>query len=101
MAPRRPYLATLTLELRLAEAASLKDKRMVLRSLKDGVRRHFGVTVAEVDGMDDVRRAVVVVAGLATGRREADALLASLGNYVERKFGAYDLTVSDDVLELP
>jgi uncharacterized protein YlxP (DUF503 family) len=39
----------LTLELHLPEAQSLKDKRQVLRSLKDRLRRHFNVAVAELD----------------------------------------------------
>jgi hypothetical protein len=39
----------LTLELHIADAQSLKDKRQVLRSLKDRLRAHFNVAVAELD----------------------------------------------------
>jgi len=39
----------LTLELHIAEAQSLKDKRQVLRSLKDRLRNQFNVAVAELD----------------------------------------------------
>ncbi len=38
----------LTLELHIAEAQSLKDKRQVLRSLKDRLRAQFNVAVAEL-----------------------------------------------------
>ena len=37
----------LTLELHIPDAQSLKDKRQVLRSLKDKLRREFNVAVAE------------------------------------------------------
>jgi uncharacterized protein YlxP (DUF503 family) len=36
----------LTLELHIAEAQSLKDKRQVLRSLKERLRAHFNATAA-------------------------------------------------------
>ena len=39
----------LTLELHIPDAQSLKDKRQVLRSLKDRLRAHFNVSVAELD----------------------------------------------------
>ena len=42
----------LTLELFLAESHSLKDKRQVLRSLKDRLRGNFNVAVAELDFED-------------------------------------------------
>jgi len=38
----------LTLELHIPDAQSLKDKRQVLRSLKDKLRREFNVAVAEL-----------------------------------------------------
>ncbi len=39
----------LTLEIELPEAHSLKDKRQVLRSLKDRLKHRFNVAVAELD----------------------------------------------------
>ena len=55
----------LTLELFLAEAHSLKDKRQVLRSLKDRLRGNFNVAVAELDFEDTWQRSVVGVVTLA------------------------------------
>ena len=79
----------LTLELHLAEAQSLKDKRQVLRSLKDRLRAHFNVAVAELDFEDTWQRSVIGVVTLAnedhhveeTLQRvlaEADSLLGPL-----------------------
>ena len=55
----------LTLELHIADAQSLKDKRQVLRSLKDRLRAHFNVAVAELDFEDTWQRSVVGVVTLA------------------------------------
>ncbi|HUV86849.1 MAG TPA: DUF503 domain-containing protein [bacterium] len=97
---KRPYLALLTVTVRLEGTRSLKEKRMVVRSLKDVMRARFGAAVAEVDGLDDKTRAVVALAGLATARRRADALLAKFENHLERRFGDLDLTLEGRVVEL-
>ena len=55
----------LTLELHLPDAQSLKDKRQVLRSLKDKLRAHFNVAVAELDYEDTWQRSVVGVVTLS------------------------------------
>ncbi|HXH67352.1 MAG TPA: DUF503 domain-containing protein [Candidatus Limnocylindrales bacterium] len=86
----------LTLELHIADAQSLKDKRQVLRSLKARLRAHFNVAVAELDFEDTWQRSVVGVVTLSNEERhvkevlqkvlaEADGLLGSMvvGNAVE------------------
>jgi len=42
-------IATLTLELAIEHAHSLKDRRQVVRSLKDKLRHGFNISVAELD----------------------------------------------------
>lgn len=71
----------LSLELFIAGAQSLKDKRMVLRSLKDRLRR-FNVAVAEVDHQQLWQRAglgVVTIAGTeALANRELQGVLEEI-----------------------
>jgi uncharacterized protein YlxP (DUF503 family) len=78
----------LTLELHIPDAQSLKDKRHVLRSLKDKLRRKFNVAVAELDHQDLWQRSVVGIVTLSTEERhvreslqkvldEADLILGS------------------------
>jgi uncharacterized protein len=55
----------LTLELHLPEAQSLKDKRQVVRSLKDRLRGHFNVAVAELDFEEIWQRSVVGIVTLS------------------------------------
>lgn len=58
-------IGLLTLEIHLPESHSLKDKRQVLRSLKDRLRGKFNVAVAELHGQDSWQRAVVGVVSLS------------------------------------
>jgi len=45
-------IGLLTLEIHIPDARSLKDKRQVIRSLKDRLRANFNVAVAELDHQD-------------------------------------------------
>src|SRR5882762_11221586 len=65
----------LTLELHIADAQSLKDKRQVLRSLKDKLRFKFNVAVAELDHQDVWQRSVVGVVTLSTEEKHVREVL--------------------------
>ena len=68
-------IGLLTLEIHIPDARSLKDKRQVLRSLKDRLRGHFNVAVAELEHQDVWQRAVV---GVVTISNDAQHLEQSL-----------------------
>lgn len=74
-------IAFLTLELRIEGAQSLKDKRQVVRSLKDRLRAGFNVAVAELDATDLWQRATVGVVSISESRQ----YLAGLMENVERE----------------
>jgi uncharacterized protein YlxP (DUF503 family) len=65
----------LTLELHIQHAQSLKDKRQVLRSLKDRLRAKFNVAVAELEYHDTWQRSVV---GIVTISNEEHHVKESL-----------------------
>jgi uncharacterized protein YlxP (DUF503 family) len=78
----------LTLELHIPDAQSLKDKRQVLRSLKDKLRRDFNVAVAELEHHDTWQRSVVGIVTISNEEKhlrevlqkvldEADSILGS------------------------
>jgi uncharacterized protein YlxP (DUF503 family) len=73
-------VAVLTLEIRIEHAQSLKDKRQVVRSLKDKLRHHFNVSVAEIDETNLWQRATIGVAAIS-GSRD---LLAQLMQSIEK-----------------
>ncbi|HVC00038.1 MAG TPA: DUF503 domain-containing protein [Candidatus Dormibacteraeota bacterium] len=58
-------IGCLTLEIHLSESRSLKDKRQVMRSLKDRLRHRFNVSVAELDGQDTWQSAVVGIVAIS------------------------------------
>ena len=73
----------LSVELHLPGARSLKDKRMVLRGVKDRIRK-FNVAVAEIEHHDLWQRAALGVVTVATDERHADRELAAVVTEIER-----------------
>jgi uncharacterized protein YlxP (DUF503 family) len=73
----------LSVELYLPAAQSLKDKRMVLRSVKDRLRK-FNVAVAEVEYHDLWQRAGLGIVTIAATRPHADRELAAAADEIER-----------------
>lgn len=59
-------VATLTLELAIEHAHSLKDRRQVVRSLKDKLRHGFNISVAELDDGIVYNRATLGVAAISS-----------------------------------
>jgi len=70
-------------ELMLPGSHSLKDKRMVVRSLKDRIRNRFNVSVAETGHQDSWGRVELTVALVASDRGAADSVLDGLDRLVE------------------
>jgi uncharacterized protein len=71
-------VALLTLELSIEHAQSLKDKRQVVRSLKDKLRAHFNVATAELDSSRLWNRATVGVVSVSDSRDYLDGLMKNV-----------------------
>ncbi len=61
-------LAVLTVELRLDQAHSLKDRRQCVRSLKETLRHGFNVSVAEMDEAVTWQQATLGIAAISASR---------------------------------
>jgi len=56
------------LEIRIEHAHSLKDRRQVVRSLKDQLRQGFNISVAELDEAVTWQSATIGVAAISSSR---------------------------------
>jgi len=73
----------LTVELHVPGGRSLKDKRMVLRRIKDRLKK-FNVAVSEVDYQDLWQRAALAIVTVTTEQAHADRELAAVADEIER-----------------
>jgi uncharacterized protein YlxP (DUF503 family) len=67
--------ATLIIELHIEGAHSLKDRRQVVRSIKEKLRHGFNISIAEMDDCAMWNRATLGVAAISNSRDYLDGLL--------------------------
>jgi len=87
-------IGLLTLEIHIPDARSLKDKRQVLRSLKDRLRARSNVAVAELDHQDTWQRAQVGIVSLSNDSAHLENSLRQVLEESERMLGR-DLVAHD------
>ena len=92
------FVGIVRIELHLPGATSLKDKRPVIRSLKEKIRHQVHASVAEVDHQDLWQRAALGVAVVSGENRQVGELLQSVRNLVDRAAGTELLDWQEQVL---
>jgi uncharacterized protein YlxP (DUF503 family) len=78
-------VGTLTITLQVPASASLKEKRMVIRSLTARLRQTFNVAVAEVDDQDLWQSAVIGIACVSANSRHADEMCQKVLRFVDNE----------------
>lgn len=76
-------VAVLSVELFIPYARSLKDKRMVLRRLKDRLHK-FNVAVSEIEHQDVWQRAGLGIVGISTSAEHLERELSAAAAEIER-----------------
>lgn len=74
----------LELECFIPESQSLKDKRRILTSLSERLRRQFNIAIAEVEYQDQWQRARLAIVLVNTNWRMLQSSMSKLTEYVDR-----------------
>ena len=98
-AGKKMPIGLLTLEIYIPEAHSLKDKRQVLRSLKDGLRAHFNVSVAELESVDVWQRATVGVVSISDSKDYLRGLMENVERSATRIANNAGAEIVDSLVE--
>ena len=84
----------LTLHLHIPHAHSLKDKRKVLRALKDRLRGRSNVSVAEIEFQEKWQRSVVGIVTISETEAHTQEVLERVEQEAAHQLGS-DLTSSE------
>lgn len=76
-------IGALNVDLTVADANSLKDKRQVIKSLLDTIRNKFNVSAAEIGDLDLWRRSELGVACVSNDQEVANTLLNRVLSYID------------------
>mgnify|MGYP003961639419 FL=1 len=74
-------VGTLCIKVAMRGSRSLKDKRRIVKSLKDRIRNKFNVSVSETGFQDNLRSSEISVAMVGTDRQYVNGALSSLINF--------------------
>lgn len=87
-----------TVELHLPGVGSLKDKRHVLKGLKEKVKHRFDVAVAEVDYHDSWQRATLAVASISHDSRHANEVVSKAVAFIESLVDGHVIDLQIEIL---
>lgn len=77
------HVGVCTIQLRLFEHCSLKEKRRVVTSIKDRVKSRFNVSIAEVDSLDKWQLATIGIACVSNDSRVANSILSNVVRFID------------------
>lgn len=81
-------VGVLQMRLAIREATSLKDKRRVVKSLRERIRNEFNVSVSEIGALDRRQSAVLGAAIVTNEAAFANKVMAKVVDLVRRTGGA-------------
>lgn len=74
-------IGTLNVDVIIVSSRSLKDKRRVIKSLKDRMRNKFNVSISETKSQDNLKYSTLSIAMVGTDRQYVNSTLSSLINF--------------------
>jgi uncharacterized protein len=92
-------VAQLTLEIRIEHAQSLKDRRQVVRSLKEKIRQGFNVSVAEMDESVTWQSATIGVVAISGSRDYLSGLIDEVERAARRILNDHGAELADSFWE--
>jgi uncharacterized protein YlxP (DUF503 family) len=85
----------------LPESTSLKEKRGVVKPVIERTRRHFHVSIAEVEDLDDLRIATLGFTVVSNASAHIDEMLQTILSSIERELdGARLGEIETEIIEV-
>ncbi len=75
-------IGVLQIEISVTDAMSLKDKRRVVKSIKDRIANGNNVSIAEIGALDEHRRSILGMAMVGNDGRYVEGALSKLVDFI-------------------
>jgi uncharacterized protein YlxP (DUF503 family) len=92
-------IATITFRLRAPWVHSLKEKRMIVKSLVAKLQNKFHVSAAEIDEQDVHQIIVIGVASIVPHKAMADSLMDEISEFVESNTEAQIVEETREIIQ--
>jgi uncharacterized protein YlxP (DUF503 family) len=91
----KSWIGIVNLSAEIPGAASLKDRRQVVRSLSDRVRKHFSVSCADLGPGEMWNRADIAVVFASSSHQEAETRAGQCLEFLNRTEGEGEFVILD------
>jgi uncharacterized protein YlxP (DUF503 family) len=92
------HIGLLTFELFISESLSLKDKRMIISSLKDRLRKKYNIAIAELAYQEKWQRAELGLVTIGNSHKIVEESLNKIFSYLDSQTGFELITYQFDYL---
>ena len=92
------HILLLIFELRISYAQSLKDKRRVIKGLKDHLSSRFNISIAELGELDNWKQSILGVTMIANDRKYLDGQASQIETIILEVKNIDLITVSKEWL---
>jgi hypothetical protein len=93
-------IAKLTVELSIPHAQSIKDRRQVVRSLKDKLRNGFNISIAELDDSNIWNRATLGLVAISGSTSYLTGQMRELDDALNRLTNTLGAEIVDSYVEI-
>lgn len=88
----------MSVNLRASWVHSLKEKRMVVRSITQKLKNKFNISVNEIDNQDLHQSIVIGISGICAGSSQADSTVENIIKFIELNTDAELINVEKDII---
>jgi len=91
-------IGALKIDLEITDSTSLKDKRMVIKSMKDRLRKQFNISIAEIDENDKWQRSTLGISSASNDKQFLEMMFNKIIDYIENEKSVIVLDVNMEIL---
>ncbi|RMA93152.1 DUF503 domain-containing protein [Hydrogenothermus marinus] len=91
-------IGSIVFDIYIPHATSLKEKRMVIRSLKEKLKSKFNVSVSEIGNQDLWQSAYIAVVMVSPEKKQTEKIMQSIINFVESNFPELHFNIHKELI---
>lgn len=91
------FIGSIVFDLYIPHSNSLKEKRMVVRSVKEKLKSKFNVSVSEVGNQDLWQSAQIAVVTVAPDHKQVEKVIQNIINFVEVNFPEVYINIHKEI----
>lgn len=88
----------LKIKLRAPWVHSLKEKRMIVRSIVQKLKNTFNISVSEVEEQDVHQTIVIGIAGIGANAAQIDSITENIISFVESNTEAEVISIENEII---